>query len=466
MSQLDVQCYSAGGAIRITAMTNDIARESAQVGSEVGSILAGRYRIDAVIGRGGMATVYRATDEALGRTVALKVFRTDLADADDVRRQQEEIRLIAGLNHFALVTLFDAIADDSSGEHGRAFIVMQYVDGTDLRLRLNEGPLDSRTVAMVGADLAEALAYVHDRGVVHRDIKPANILLPNRENEVTGPQAMLADFGIARIVDATRLTATGSVIGTASYLSPEQATGSALSSATDVYSLGLVLIECLTGVRSFPGTAIETVSARLIRDPEVPEQFGDGWSELLHSMTAREPTARLDALAAAAALRALAMEAPADEPAEEPDDAPTERFPTQVDSDSADSDSAEATLRYPIVDDHGLGDPTAALAGATAQLDATERMTGAPTPPVDRPPASATPASREPSRRKQGPRRRVQILAAVVALLVIIGLGSWAAVSISRAQSASAGSSSSVQYPAVPGNLGTHLQQLQKAVQP
>jgi serine/threonine protein kinase len=312
---------------------------------------------------------------------------------------------------------------------------------------------------------------VHDRGVVHRDIKPANILLPNRENEVTGPQAMLADFGIARIVDATRLTATGSVIGTASYLSPEQATGSALSSATDVYSLGLVLIECLTGVRSFPGTAIETVSARLIRDPEVPEQFGDGWSELLHSMTAREPTARLDALAAAAALRALAMEAPADEPAEEPDAAPTERFPTQVDSDSADSDSAdsdsaEATLRYPIVDDHGLGDPTAALAGATAQLDATERMTGALTPPVDRPPASATPASREPSRRKQGPRRRVQILAAVVALLVIIGLGSWAAVSISRAQSASAGSSSSVQYPAVPGNLGTHLQQLQKAVQP
>jgi serine/threonine protein kinase len=447
-------------------MTNDIARESAQVGSEVGSILAGRYRIDAVIGRGGMATVYRATDEALGRTVALKVFRTDLADADDVRRQQEEIRLIAGLNHFALVTLFDAIADDSSGEHGRAFIVMQYVDGTDLRLRLNEGPLDSRTVAMVGADLAEALAYVHDRGVVHRDIKPANILLPNRENEVTGPQAMLADFGIARIVDATRLTATGSVIGTASYLSPEQATGSALSSATDVYSLGLVLIECLTGVRSFPGTAIETVSARLIRDPEVPEQFGDGWSELLHSMTAREPTARLDALAAAAALRALAMEAPADEPAEQPDAAPTERFPTQVDSDSADSDSAGATLRYPIVDDHGLGDPTAALTGRIAQLDATERMTGAPTPQVDRLPASATPASREPSRRKHGPRRRVQILAAVVALLVIIGLGSWAAVSISRAQSASAGSSSSVHYPAVPGNLGTHLQQLQKAVQP
>jgi eukaryotic-like serine/threonine-protein kinase len=446
-------------------MTHDVAGKPAQVGSEVGSILAGRYRIDAVIGRGGMATVYRATDDALGRTVALKVFRSDLADADDVRRQQEEIRLIAGLDHFALVTLFDAVADDSSGEHGRAFLVMQYVDGTDLRLRLGDGPLDPRTVAMVGADLAEALAYVHDRGVVHRDIKPANILLPNRENEMTGPQAMLADFGIARIVDATRLTATGSVIGTASYLSPEQATGSALSSATDVYSLGLVLIECLTGERCFPGSAIETVSARLTRDPEVPERFGDGWSELLHSMTAREPTARLDALAAAAALRALALEAPAAEPEAEtterfrisPDPTfgdPTESYPASAESVSA---SGEATLRYWTVGDPTLGDPTSAPAAETAQLDATGRMTGAKSPSAVRP---------RPATGGRWRRRRVRILAAVAAVLVIVGIGSWAAVSISRAQSTSAGSSSSVQYPAVSGNLGTHLKQLQKAVQP
>jgi serine/threonine protein kinase len=417
-------------------MTHDVAGESAPVGSEVGGVLAGRYRIDAIIGRGGMATVYRATDEALGRTVALKVFRSDLADADDVRRQHEEIRLIAGLNHFALVTLFDAVADDSSGEHGRAFIVMQYVDGTDLRRRLDSGPLDPKTVAMVGADLAEALAYVHDRGVVHRDIKPANILLPNRENEATGPQAMLADFGIARIVDATRLTTTGSVLGTASYLSPEQATGSALSSATDVYSLGLVLIECLTGERCFPGSAIETVSARLSRDPEVPETFGADWSELLRSMTAREPTARLDALAAAAALRALALRVPAQRDAGPTPVDPTLRYPT----------SADPTLRYPTSADPTLRYPTA---------EPTERMT-APTPRANRSPSPGRPSAR----------RRVRILAAVVTGLIVIGIGSWVAVSVSRAPSAATGSSSSVQYPAVPGDLGTHLKQLQKAVQP
>jgi serine/threonine protein kinase len=452
-------------------MTHDIAGQPAQ-GSEVGSILAGRYRIDAVIGRGGMATVYRATDEALGRTVALKVFRSDLADADDVRRQQEEIRLIAGLNHFALVTLFDAVADDSSGEHGRAFIVMQYVDGPDLRLRLDSGPLDPRTTAMVGADLGEALAYVHDKGVVHRDIKPANILLPSRKNEATGPQAMLADFGIARIVDATRLTATGSVIGTASYLSPEQATGSALSSATDVYSLGLVLIECLTGERCFPGSAIESVSARLARDPEVPEQFGSGWSELLHSMTAREPSARLDALAAAAALRTLALETPTEA-------TPDSAGPDSAEPDSAEPDSAGATLVYPTALDPGAAStvvldttPAEDASLEPTELMASERMVGTRTrtrtrtqtqtqtrtqaPRVDRPQPETGP----------GTHRRVRILGAVVALLIVIGVGSWVAVSASRAPASPAGSSTSVQYPAVPGDLGTHLEQLQKAVRP
>lgn len=431
-------------------MTNDIAGNDANARTLVGDLLADRYRIEAVIGRGGMATVYRATDEALGRTVAIKVFREELADADDVRRQQEEIRLIAGLNHFALVTLFDAVADDSSGEHGRAFIVMQFVDGTDLRDRLARGSLDPRTTAMVGADLAEALAYVHHRGVVHRDVKPANILLPHREQEATGPQAMLADFGIARIVDGTRLTATGSVIGTANYLSPEQAVGGAASGATDVYSLGLVLVECLSGEKVFPGSALESVSARLGSDPVIPDRFGAEWAAVLRAMTLREPSSRIGATEAAAALRLIAL---ADS---EPQDLtellePTRRYPVVT---PADTEVAAAAGRSaPVV--------AAGSESAATELMATEVMSAAG--------RAVQPKLRETPRttpRRKRPRLAGIVFGTAIAAVLLagaIGIGVW--IVTSQAPSPHA-TQTTIVYPDLPGDLGTHLKQLEKAVAP
>src|SRR5690554_6776129 len=255
---------------------------------DVGSLLADRFRVSALIGRGGMATVYRAEDEALGRTVALKVISGDLADGEDLQRQQDEIQLLATLNHPGLVTLFDAATD----AEGQAFLVMELVDGTDLHTRLRDGILPAAEVARIGHSLAEALVYVHAQGVIHRDIKPGNILLPAADAARPGQHAKLADFGIARIVDGARLTATGKVLGTASYFSPEQALGEALTPASDVYSLGLVLLESLTGERAFGGSAVESMMARLARDPEVPAELCDSWAGLLRGMTQRMPEAR------------------------------------------------------------------------------------------------------------------------------------------------------------------------------
>lgn len=401
-------------------MSIDSAGDGAGRRGLVGGLLAERYRIEAIVGRGGMATVYRATDEALDRTVAIKVFRDDLADADDVRRQRDEIRLIAGLSHGALVTLFDAVADDSAGERGNAFIVMQYVDGSDLRQRLADGPLEPHMVALIGADVAEALAYVHGRGVVHRDVKPGNILLPEPEGEVTGPRAMLADFGIARIVDGTRLTATGSVLGTANYLSPEQAAGAALSGATDVYSLGLVLLECLTGEKSFPGSALESVAARLTNDPAVPTEFGTAWETLLRSMTARDPDVRIDALAAATTLREIALAQP--EVLE-----PTLRLP------HADAGTASTVVLHPE------GEP----AGDTSRR-------------------SGLPAAPRPERRRHR-RASVAWLSAAVVIAIAAAVGFWYITS--RAPSPQA-TQTTISYPSVPGDLGVHLKQLEKAVAP
>ena len=242
--------------------------------------IGGRYRLEGLVGRGGSAEVWAAEDEALGRRVAVKL--VTVSSGEDAGIVRDEARLLARLSHPGLVPVYDAGTDDL----GRPWVVMELVEGETLADAVKRGALDPDRVAQVGRVLAQALAYVHGQGLVHRDVKPANVLL-GRDGRVR-----LTDFGIARLVDAAKVTATGMTVGTASYLSPEQVTGGDVRAPTDVYALGLVLLECLTGSREYPGSSIEAALARLSRPPRIPPALPNGWAGLLGAMTAPTPGQR------------------------------------------------------------------------------------------------------------------------------------------------------------------------------
>ena len=261
--------------------------------------IGGRYRLEALIGRGGSAEVWRAEDEALGRRVALKLVTA--SGGEDAGRVGDEARLLARLSHPGLVPVYDAGTDEA----GRPWVVMELVNGGTLADEIGNGPIPPQRVAQIGHVLAEALAYVHGQGLVHRDVKPANVLLGS------DGRVRLTDFGIARLVDAAKVTATGLTVGTASYLSPEQVTGSGVGPRADVYSLGLVLLESLTGQREYPGAAVEVALARLHRQPQVPTTLPSGWPGLLSAMTALDAEPRPTAEVVAGELGRIAAGAQA-----------------------------------------------------------------------------------------------------------------------------------------------------------
>ncbi|MDY0830453.1 serine/threonine-protein kinase [Microbacterium sp. BG28] len=270
-----------------------------------GSLLAGRYRLIERVGSGGMGTVYRARDELLGRDVAVKLFHSEQADGVEDRRNVGEATMLASLSHPCLVTLFDACI----GGEAPSYLVMEYIAGPTLRQRLVEGPLELAEAAAMASDLAAALEAVHAAGIVHRDVKPSNVMLRPRGLRAgrNGYQAVLADFGVAHLVDSTRLTAPGDVIGTAAYLAPEQVRGHAPVPASDVYSLGLLMIEAITGRHPFAGApAASMLLARLTRQPDVPAGIGYAWRSLLTAMTVHDPASRPSASEVLERFRALA----------------------------------------------------------------------------------------------------------------------------------------------------------------
>jgi serine/threonine protein kinase len=244
-------------------------------------VVGGRYRLGELLGAGGMADVHRATDEALHRQVAVKLLRPLAGGRDERARFITEARMLAGLSHTGLVTVLDAGFDDE-----RAFLVMELVDGPNLA-QVCSSRCDPQQVESVGAQVAETLAFVHSRGIIHRDVKPANILL-GRAGKVK-----LADFGIARLVDQdSGLTRTGFAMGTVAYVSPEQVRGDPLTGAADVYSLGLVLLEALSGRREYDGGDLAAAQERLARAPSIPDDLPHPWPLLLREMTALDPQDR------------------------------------------------------------------------------------------------------------------------------------------------------------------------------
>lgn len=268
-------------------------------------LLDGRYRLDRCVGRGGTCMVYCAHDTLLRRTVAIKLLRADDEMTLESERVHSETALLASLSHPSLVALYDARLELP---HPR-YLVMEYVDGPTLATHLARGPLSRREAAAIGHDLADALRVVHQRGIVHRDVKPSNVLLAPTEGDA-GWTAKLTDFGIAFHPDEARRTSPGIAIGTAAYMAPEQVRADPITPAADIYSLGLVLLESLTGEPAFARTRdVQTALARLVSEPTIPDDLGIEWVRLLRRMTSSEPEQRPTAAEVVAAVTAMSADA-------------------------------------------------------------------------------------------------------------------------------------------------------------
>jgi eukaryotic-like serine/threonine-protein kinase len=311
-----------------------------------GRLLAGRYRLDSVIGRGGTAAVWQGFDERLGRMVAVKLLADNATSADPVAAQRfdREARTVAGLAHPNIVAVYDA-----GTEAGQRYLVMELVDGYSLATLLRDGPLDIDQVLPIARQVCEALAAAHAAGVVHRDVKPANILLSR-----TGA-VKVCDFGIAALqhaaTSAASLTGPRSAVGTSDYMAPEQAAGDRVDGRADLYALGCVLYAMLTGAPPFAGDSPIAVASQHLHRPPAPVTVGrpdtpPALAVVVNRLLAKNPADRPEHAGEVAAQLAELAAHPAT-----PATATVERAPT-IGAARATATVVPPTRTIPVVDDY------------------------------------------------------------------------------------------------------------------
>lgn len=264
-------------------------------------VIAGRYRLEALIGRGGMGVVWRATDQLLGRSVAVKELPfDDTLSAAEARRQRDrtlrEARALAQLSHPNIIVVHDVVEDDE-----RPYIVLELIEGPSLADRIAEqGPVDAAQAARIGVDLLGALRAAHASGVLHRDLKPANVLLEDDTDRV-----LLTDFGIAQVSGSTTLTETGSFVGSPEYTAPERMSGARTGAESDLWSLGALLCTALSGESPFRRDSLSGVLHAVVVDEIRPPAEAAPILPVVLGLLERDPDRRLDADGAERMLRAF-----------------------------------------------------------------------------------------------------------------------------------------------------------------
>ncbi|MFF2777755.1 serine/threonine-protein kinase [Streptomyces sp. NPDC058052] len=393
-----------------------------------GRLLAGRYRLGALLGRGGMGTVWRAVDETLGRTVAVKELRFPTSIDDDEKRRLitrtlREAKAIAKIRNNGAVTVYDVVDEDD-----RPWIVMELIEGKSLADAVREdGVLTPRRAAEVGLAILDVLRSAHREGILHRDVKPSNVLISD------DGRVVLTDFGIAQVEGDPSITSTGMLVGAPSYISPERARGHKPGPAADMWSLGGLLYAAVEGCPPYDkGSAIATLTAVMTEPVDPPKNAGPELEQVIYGLLAKDPAQRLDDARARVLLRAV-LDAPEAAPEPSPEVTRVVPLPARPERDPAVPAAAREKAAEPAADRMRGALASVRNAAATAKAEAKDRAKGkdaakaAGAAGAAAPRGGSRPAPSRASLTDVVPRRTLVIIAAIAVLAV---LGTILAVSL------------------------------------